>query len=80
MRNDRDAPEVVGRYSILQVLDLLIENRDIEYRIVGPQTVVVLPRCETGWNCAAMHEDLQRKQYPIIEELIVRGRPILVAV
>lgn len=78
MRNDQDAPEVVGRYSILQVLDLLIENRDIEYRIVGPQTVVVLPRCETGWNCAAMHEDLQRskKQYPIIEELIVRGRPV----
>ena len=78
MRNDKDAPEVVGRYSILQVLDLLIENREIEYRIVGPQTVVVLPRCETGWNCAAMHEDLQRskKQYPIIEELIVRGRPV----
>jgi iron complex outermembrane recepter protein len=78
MRNDQDAPEVVGSYSILQVLELLIEQRDIEYRIVGPQTVVVLPRCDTGWDCAAVHEDLQRskKQYPMIEELIVRGKPL----
>ena len=78
MRNDQDTPEIVGQYSILQVLDLLLENRDIEYRIVGPQTLVVLPRCEIGWDCAAMHDDLQRskKQYPIIEELIVRGRPV----
>jgi iron complex outermembrane receptor protein len=78
MRNDQDVPEVVGSYSILQILDLLITNRDIEYRIVGPQTVVVLPRCNAGWDCAAMHEDLQRskKQYPMIEELIVRGKPL----
>ena len=78
MRNDQDAPEVVGSYSILQVLDRLIENRDIEYRIVGPQTVVVLPRCQSGWDCAAMHEDLQlsKNQYSMIEELIVRGKPL----
>ena len=78
MGNDQDAPEVVGSFSILQVLDILIENRDIEYRIVGPQTVVVLPRCKAGWDCAAMHKDLQisKKQYPMIEELIVRGKPL----
>ena len=78
MRDDQDAPEVVGSFSILQILDLLIENRDIEYRIVGPQTVVVLPRCNAGWDCAAMHKDLQRSknQYPMIEELIVRGKPL----
>jgi len=78
IRDDQDAPEVVGSFSILQILDLLIENRDIEYRIVGPQTVVVLPRCRAGWDCAAMHKDLQRSknQYPMIEELIVRGKPL----
>ena len=78
MGNDQDVPEVVGSFSILEVLDRLIEKRDIEYRIVGPQTVVVLPRCKVGWDCAAMHEDLQRskKQYPMIEELIVRGKPL----
>ena len=78
MGNDQDVAEVVGRLSVLQVLDRLIEKRDIEYRIVGPQTVVVLPRCKTGWDCAAMHEDLQRsrKQYPMVEELIVRGKPL----
>jgi iron complex outermembrane receptor protein len=78
MDNDQDAPEVVGSFSILQILDRLIENRDIEYRIVGPQTVVVLPRCKAGWDCTAMHEDLQRskKQYPMIEELIVRGKTL----
>jgi len=78
MNDDQDAPEVVGSFSILQILDLLIANRDMEYRIVGPQTVVVLPRCRAGWDCAAMHKDLQRskKQYPMIEELIVRGKPL----
>ena len=78
MRNDQDIPEVVGSYSILQVLDRLIENREIEYRIVGPQTVVVLPRCQSGWDCTAMHKDLQlsKKQYSMIEELIVRGKPL----
>jgi len=78
MVDDQNAPEVVGSFSILQILDLIIEDRDIEYRVVGPQTVVVLPRCETGWDCAAMHKDLQRskKQYPMIEELIVRGKPL----
>lgn len=77
MRNDQDTPEIVGQYSILQVLDILLENRDIEYRIVGPQTLVVMPRCEIGWDCV-MHNDLQRskKQYPVIEELIVRGRTV----
>jgi iron complex outermembrane receptor protein len=78
LEDAQDAPEVNGRYSILQVLQLLIENRDIEYRIAGPQTVVVLPRCKAGWDCAAMHENLRfsKQQYPMIEELIVRGKPL----
>lgn len=78
LENNQDTPEVIGHYSILQALQLLIENRDIEYRIAGPQTVVVLPRCKAGWDCVAMHDDLQRskKQYPMIEELIVRGKPL----
>jgi iron complex outermembrane receptor protein len=78
MRNDQDVPEVVGSFSVLQILEILIENRDIEYRIVGPHTLVVLPLCKVGWDCAAMHEDLQRSknQYPMIEELIVRGKPL----
>ncbi len=78
MDNDQDIPELAGRYSVLQVLDRLIDQRDIEYRIVGPETVVVLPRCNVGRDCTALHEKLQRskKQYPMIEELIVRGKPL----
>ena len=78
MPDDQDAPEVVGNFSILQILDQLIENRDIEYRIVGPHDSGGFARCQAGWDCAAMHEDLQRskQQYPMIEELIVRGKPL----
>ena len=76
--DDQDAPELVGNFSILQILEQLVENREIEFRVVGPLTVVVLPRCSAGWDCSAMHEDLERskQQYPMIEELIVRGKPL----
>ncbi len=78
MGNDQNVPEVVGSYTVLQVLDQLIDKRDIEYRIVGPETVVVLPRCKVGFDCSAMPWELQRskRQYPMIEELIVRGKPL----
>ena len=67
--DDQDAPELVGNFSILQILEQLVENREIEFRVVGPLTVVVLPRCSAGWDCSAMHEDLERskQQYPMIE-------------
>ncbi len=72
------SPEVRGRFTALEVLEQLIEGRDLEYLVVGPQTLVVLPRCYAARSCRAMHEELgfSMQQYPVIEELIVRGESV----
>ena len=71
-------PAVTGEFSVLQVLEQLIEGQDLEYRVVGPQTLVVLPRCYAARACEAMEDDLafSIQQYPMIEELVIRGQPV----
>lgn len=78
LKDDQDISAIRGKYSVLQVLEQLIEGRNLEYRIIGPQTIVVLPRCRNARDCQSMREelDLSIQQYPMIEELIVRGRPV----
>ena len=75
---DKMRPAVAGDFSVLQVLEQLIEGQDLEYRVVGPQTLVVLPRCYAARACQAMEDDLafSIQQYPMIEELIIRGKPV----
>lgn len=77
--NDESSDSSVqGEFSVLQALEQLIEGRDLEYRIVGPQTLVVLPRCHAARECRSMSDQLARsvQQYPMIEELFIRGRPL----
>jgi iron complex outermembrane receptor protein len=71
-------PSITGQFSVLQVLEQLIEGQDLEYRVVGPQTLVVLPRCYAARACQAMEDDLafSIQQYPMIEELVIRGQPV----
>lgn len=75
---DKTSPAVLGQYSVLQVLEQLIEGQDLEYRVVGPQTLVVLPRCYAARDCKAIQDDLafSMQQYPMIEELVIRGKPV----
>lgn len=75
---DKLRPAVTGEFSVLQVLEQLIEGQDLEYRVVGPQTLVVLPRCYAARACQAMADDLafSIQQYPMIEELVIRGKPV----
>ena len=74
----QDIAEISGRYSIVEVLDQLTDGRDIEFRVVGPLTVVVLPRCIEARDCQSLQQDstLNIQQYPMIEELIVRGEQV----
>ena len=75
---DKIRPAVAGEFSVLQVLEQLIEGQDLEYRVVGPQTLVVLPRCYAARACQAMGDELafSIQQYPMIEELVIRGKPV----
>ncbi|MDG1311531.1 MAG: TonB-dependent receptor [Porticoccaceae bacterium] len=75
---DKTSPAVSGEFSVLQVLEQLIEGQDLEYRVVGPQTLVVLPRCYAARACQSMQDDLtfSSQQYPMIEELVIRGTPV----
>ena len=73
-----NSPQVQGDFTVLQALQQLIAGRDLEYRVVGPDTLVVLPRCHAARDCRAMPNQLglSAKQYPMIEELFIRGRPV----
>ena len=76
--DDLNSPQVQGDFTVLQALQQLIVGRDLEYRVVGPDTLVVLPRCHAARDCSAMPNQLglSAKQYPMIEELFIRGRPV----
>jgi len=78
LTNFKDIKAIKGSFSIIQALEQLIAGRDLEYRVVGPLSVVVLPRCKVGRLCQAMEDDtrLNTQQYAMIEELIVRGRQL----
>lgn len=74
---NRPSSAIAGEYSVLQALEQLIEGLDLEYRITGPETVVVLPRCYAARSCKSQDElQFSTEQYSIIEELIIRGRPL----
>lgn len=75
---NRPSPAVRGRLTVVEAAALLIEGQDLEYIVAGPQTLVVLPRCFAARSCRAMHHELSlsTQQYPVIEELIVRGEPV----
>jgi iron complex outermembrane receptor protein len=76
--DDPDNTQVQGEFSVLQALQQLIEGRDMEYRVVGPQTLVVLPRCHAARECRSASDQLalSMQQDPMIEELFIRGRSV----
>ncbi len=76
--DDLSSIHIQGDFSVLQVLQQLIAGRDMEYRVVGPQTLVVLPRCHAARDCPSITDQLalSGQQYPMIEELFIRGRPV----
>jgi len=76
--DDPQNTQVQGEFSVLQALQQLIEGRDMEYRVVGPQTLVVLPRCHAARECRSASDQLAlpMQQYPMIEELFIRGRSV----
>ena len=76
--DDPDNTQIQGEFSVLQALQQLIEGRDMEYRVVGPQTLVVLPRCHAARECHSASDQLalSMRQYPMIEELFIRGRSV----
>jgi iron complex outermembrane receptor protein len=76
--DDPDNTQIQGEFSVLQALQQLIEGRDMEYRVVGPQTLVVLPRCHAARECRSASDQLalSMQQYPMIEELFIRGRSV----
>ena len=75
---DAASPNIYGQYSPLQALEQLIEGLELEYRITGPDTILVLPRCYAARACPSMQDDLQfsMQQYSIMEELVIRGKPL----
>lgn len=75
---DAASPNVYGEYSPLQALEQLIEGLELEYRITGPDTILVLPRCYAARACPSMQGDVQfsMQQYSIMDELVIRGRPM----
>jgi len=74
---NRASSAIAGEYSVLQALEEWIEGLDLEYRITGPETVVVLPRCYAARSCKSQDElQFSTQQYSIIEELVIRGRPL----
>ena len=78
LANDRDVVAIDGRFTIIQTLETLIAGRDLEFRVVGPLSVVVLPRCVNARNCQTVEEEsgLNIQQYSMIEELVVRGKQL----
>jgi len=76
--DDPDNTQIQGEFSVLQALQQLIEGRDMEYRVVGPQTLVVLTRCHAARECRSASDQLalSMQQDPMIEELFIRGRSV----
>ncbi len=76
--DDNSAVAIVGNFTIVEALEKLIKQHDLEFRIVEPLTVVILPRCRSGRECTEIKQQLasSNQQYPMIEELIVRGKQI----
>jgi len=52
--DDNSVVAIVGNFTIVEALEKLIKQRDLEFRIVGPLTVVILPRCRTGRECTEL--------------------------